>query len=420
MKKNHIRQTFERSAYLSLFSLLLLVSWTDKKPVFKNGIYRTVLVRPDKKEIVFNFEARDSAGKKILYVLNADEQLLVDSITIKEDSVFIQLPFFESSFKAAIDDDGNLEGQWIKKFADRDQVLPFKATRNKKERFATVAKPIYHASGRWDATFVGRNNAETKAIGEFTQTGTKLTGTFLTSTGDYRYLEGVVSGDSLVLSGFDGGHAFLFTGKLADKNTIIAGNFYSGAVGTETWTAKRNDKIELPDGYQQTSLREGESKLSFGFTSTNGESVSINDARFKNKVVVVQLLGSWCPNCMDETAFLSDYYNRNKQKGIEIIGLAYERTTDFERSKTALQRFQKRFNVQYPVLITGVTVTDKQRTEKTLPQLTEIKAFPTSIFIDKKGNVKKIYSGFNGPGTGEHFKEFQKEFDETIKSLLSE
>lgn len=123
---------------------------------------------------------------------------------------------------------------------------------------------------------------------------------------------------------------------------------------------------------------------------------------------------------MDETAFLSDYYNRNHNKGVEIIGLAYERTADYAESKAALIPFQQRFKVQYPILITGVEVSDKQRTEKTLPQLESIKAFPTSIIIDKKGNVRKIHSGFNGPGTGEHFTEFKKEFEETIGELLGE
>ncbi|WP_018614823.1 peroxiredoxin family protein [Segetibacter koreensis] len=419
MKKRHI--IFLRHyPYLFALLLVLLVSWTDKKPIFRNGIYRSVVTRPDGKDIVFNFQSKDSAGKKILYVLNADEKLLVDNVAEKDDSVFIQMPFFESGFRAAIDAQGNLQGQWIKRFADREQILPFTAKYNEKQRFVATAKPAFNVSGRWDATFIGKKNDTTKAIGEFSQTGAKITGTFLTSTGDYRYLEGVVSRDSLVLSGFDGGHAFLFTAKIDDANNLSGGNFYSGATSVESWVAKKDEKIELPDGYQQTKLHEGESKLNFYFKSLDGEDVSINDNRFKNKVVVVQILGSWCPNCMDETNFLSDYYNRNKQKGVEIVGLAYERTTDFERSKSSLQRFVKRFNVQYPVLITGVTVSDLQRTEKTLPQLTEIKGFPTSIFIDKKGNVRKVYTGFNGPGTGEHYKEFQKEFDETINGLLNE
>jgi thiol-disulfide isomerase/thioredoxin len=391
----------------------------DKTPGLKNGTYKAILFRADGKEIVFNFLAKDSAGRKILYVLNASEKLLVDSIAVKGDSVFIQMPFFDSYFKAAIDDNGNLRGQWIKKFGDREQVLPFVAKYNEKQRFAVAATPLFTVTGRWDVSFTGRNNEVTKAIGEFEQTGTKLTGTFLTATGDYRYLEGVISGDSLLISGFDGGHAFSFTAKLANNTTLVEGKFYSGAAATESWVATKNDTIELPDGYAQTRMQDGESKLNFAFTSLDGIKVSINDDRFKNKVVVVQLLGSWCPNCMDETAFLSDYYNRNKNKGVEVIGLAYERTTDFEKSKAALQKFQKRFNVNYPILVTGVTVSDQQRTEKTLPQLTQIKAFPTSIFIGKDGQVKKIYSGFNGPGTGEHYKEYQKEFDETINSLLN-
>ena len=135
---------------------------------------------------------------------------------------------------------------------------------------------------------------------------------------------------------------------------------------------------------------------------------------------MVQILGSWCPNCMDETSFLSAYYNKNKGKGIEVIGLAYERTTDFAESKEALQPFQKRFGVQYPFLITGVSVSDKQLTEKTLPQLDSIQAFPTTIFINKKGEVDKIHTGYDGPATGVHFEEFKTEFEAEIEKLLTE
>jgi hypothetical protein len=123
---------------------------------------------------------------------------------------------------------------------------------------------------------------------------------------------------------------------------------------------------------------------------------------------------------MDETKFLSDYYDENHQRGVEIIGLSYERTTDFIESQKALQPFKKRFNVKYPILITGVTVSDSLRAEKTLPQLESINAFPTTIFVDKKGNISKIESGFNGPATGEHYTEFKKEFNKIIDELLAE
>ncbi len=165
-------------------------------------------------------------------------------------------------------------------------------------------------------------------------------------------------------------------------------------------------------------VKDGNGKLNFSFLDLNKKRVSINDPKFKNKVVVIQILGSWCPNCMDETVFLSDYYNKNKHRGVEIIGLAYEYTTDFERSKKSIEKFKNRFNVQYTLLNTGVTVTDSLRTEKTLPQLTTIKSFPSTIFLDKKGKVAVIRAGFEGPGTGVHYEELKKDFEETVNRLL--
>ena len=405
------------------FVVLIFISlnWSDNKSIFKNGIWRTTLQRPDGQTIVFNFESKDSAGKKILYVLNAGEKLLVDNIRMAGDSVFIQMPFFESGFKAVIDEAGNLSGSYIKRLADRDQVMPFKAVYNESERFSANASPLYNVSGKWAVKFTALSNkSTTQSVGEFEQVGNRLKGTFLTSSGDYRYLEGIVSGDSLMLSGFDGGHAFLFTAKINNNNLISSGRFYSGYAGVENWVAIKDSSAALPDGYEETKLRPGETSLNFRFKSIEGNDISIKDDAFKGKVVVVQIMGSWCPNCMDETRFLSDYYKKNKKRGFEIIALAYERSTDFERSVKSLRTFQKRFNVKYPILVTGATITDSLRTEKTLPQLEKIKAFPTSIFIDKKGNVSKIYTGFNGPGTGNHYDEFVKEFDETITGLLNQ
>ena len=177
---------------------------------------------------------------------------------------------------------------------------------------------------------------------------------------------------------------------------------------------------KVPTESVEMFVKPGEESLHFTFNDLSGKPVSINDERFKNKVVVVQLMGSWCPNCMDETAFLSDYYNKNKQKGFEVIALAYEYTTTLERSTKSLQKFQTRYNVQYAILNTGVTVGDSLRTEKTLPELTPIKFFPSAVILDKKGKIRKLDTGFNGPGTGDHYLVYKKEFEELIDKLLME
>ncbi|WP_315821242.1 TlpA disulfide reductase family protein [Paraflavitalea speifideaquila] len=215
-----------------------------------------------------------------------------------------------------------------------------------KERYPVSAKSPYNISGRWAVTF-GEGKDASQAVGEFQQaTNGKVTGTFLTPTGDYRYLEGSIYADTLKLSAFDGSHVYLFTARLDNDSTITRAVFYAGAAGTENWVAHKDAKAQLPDGFDAVKLRPGESKLNFRFPSTDGDQVSINDEKYKNKVVVIQILGSWCPNCMDETQFLVDYYKKNKHRGVEILGLAYERTTEFERSKKSLATFQKKIGCE--------------------------------------------------------------------------
>ena len=122
---------------------------------------------------------------------------------------------------------------------------------------------------------------------------------------------------------------------------------------------------------------------------------------------------------MDETAYLSKFYDRNKNKDVEILGLAFERTTDFEKSKKNIERLKNRFNVGYDLLITGFT-NDKEDAAKALPMLNKVVAFPTMIIIDKKGEVRKIHTGFSGPGTGKHYIEFVNEFEKLISDLIAE
>lgn len=383
----------------------------------KSEWWRAQLHRADGQNIVFNFEWATEKGKPVWFIRNASERIRVTDIKVKADSLIIEMPLFESRFRLK-KTAGGLTGNWIKGGAVKTQIMPFTATKGG-QRFNADGDALWNIHGRWSAKFI-TNQTYLPAIAEFTQHLNYLTGTFLNPTGDYRYLEGVVTGDSLYLSCFDGGHAFLFTAKIEDKNIISKGWFYSGALYKEEWRAVKNDTASLPMDDVAMYLRPGEEKLHFKFKDLDGKLVSIDDDRFKDKVVVVQFMGSWCPNCMDETAYLSEYYNKNRQRGIEIVSLAYEYSTDNARSVKTLKKFQQRFNVQYPMLITGVTVNDSLRTEKTVPELTPIKSFPSSAILDKKGRVRVLDTGFNGPGTGEHYLDFKKEFEETINKLLSE
>lgn len=407
-----------------LFGFVILITAqviAQESTYLRNGNWLGVITRPDSINIQFNFTTSTIKGKQVVYIINGNEKLLVDDITFVNDSILFTLPFFNASLLVKSNKNNELNGFYLKKQNDKISRIAFKAYYGITERFPNAIKGRFSAHGTWDVAFKARNSVN-KAVGSFEQDKNgNITGSFLTPTGDYRFLAGIVSGDTLKLSGFDGGFASYFEAKFSNDSTIVDGKYYAGATGTIAWTAIKNDTIQLPDEYGYSKIRPGEeAKLNFKFKSTSGDTISILDNRYKGKVVIVQILGSWCPNCMDETSFLSNYYNTHKNKGLEVIGLAYERNDNFEQSKKSLSIYQKRFNVQYPFLITGVTPSDPQRVEKTLPQIDKIAAFPTTIFIDKKGIVRKIHTGYDGPGTGKFFEKFKIEFDELVNELLNE
>jgi thiol-disulfide isomerase/thioredoxin len=405
--------------FVALLSLFSSCSNTPDNG-FDEGIWRATLKTSSGAEIPFNFEVIDSADQKFLDIINGKERFRVNQISAMADSLIIQMPLFDSEIRAVLKNK-TLSGRWIKHYADSDEVLQFHAKSNDDWRFFKVnPESKSNVSGRWSVTFNTLNNKDSYAsVGEFTQENGRVLGTFLTATGDYRFLEGTVSDGNLYLSCFDGSHAYLFTGKLLNDSTIVDGKFYSGFAAIETWTGKKDDSAILPDAYSLTNLKSGYDKINFSFPNLDGKKVSLSDEKFKNKIVLVQFFGSWCPNCMDETAYLSNFYKKYQSKGVEVVGLAYERSKDFERSKKNVARLRDRFSVPYDFLITGFT-NDKEEVSKSLPMLEKFVAFPTLMIIDKSGKIRKIHTGFSGPGTGTHYTEFVKEFEKTIDELLTE
>ncbi|MCJ8208270.1 TlpA family protein disulfide reductase [Mucilaginibacter sp. RS28] len=397
-----------------IFSIITITAFAQTR--LQNGTWRGVLATQSGAEIPFNFEVKDTAGHQQVSIINGSEHFKVNDVKTKGDSVIITMPLFDSEFRLKAEA-GSLKGNWIKHLGERDVATPFSAQYGVAYRFKPSPQSNYNVNGRWSAYF-GTDHPDT-TVAEFKQTGTKVTGTFLTTTGDYRFLEGAVDGSKLYLSCFDGGHAFLFTADIQDGQTLTNGQFFSGLTGKDTWTAVKNPNAKLPDAYSLTALKPGYTKLDFSFPDLDGKKVSLSDSRFKNKVVVIEMMGSWCPNCMDETGYLVNFYKKFHKRGVEVLGLAYERTTDFNKSKASLLKEKQHFNVPYPFLITGFT-NNKREPAKSLPALNNFLAFPTTIIIDKKGNVRKIYTGFSGPGTGNYYTEFVSQFEKITEDLLAE
>jgi thiol-disulfide isomerase/thioredoxin len=382
----------------------------------KTGVWRAT-VGVQGKPLPFGLEVvNDAQGGYDFYLVNASEKILLDEVKVYGDSIDVTLHIFDANIKAKILD-GELDGAFIKNY-DPGYIHPFHAVYGKTHRFETTSNKgdVVDFSGKYAVTFVHEKDT-TPAVGIFQQHGDSLTGTFLTPTGDYRFLQGNVVNDTLHLSTFDGNYAYLFS-AVKNSDGTLSGDYYSGRAWFETWTAVKDDKATLPDAESLTYLKEGYDKIEFSFPDLDGEKVSPTDAKYKGKVLVLQIFGTWCPNCMDETHFLSPWYDENKNRGVEIIGLAYERKDDFKYASDRVRKMIEKFNVHYDFVIAGVN--DKEKASQTLPMLNKVVAFPTIIFIGKDGKVRKIHTGFTGPGTGVYYDAFVQDFNETINELLSE
>ncbi|MFD2935801.1 peroxiredoxin family protein [Spirosoma flavum] len=411
---------------IAAITLLLLpsaCSGQSTPATVKPGTYRAVL-KTRGGELPFGLDIQPTAGKANTYTvfaLNGNERLPMDPATVQDDSLHIPIALFESELVAKID--GNvLRGVWRRRrTAQQSQTLPFEAQHGLNYRFTPDGKPVTtNLTGKWATDFGSKSGKvdTVNAVGVFDQKGNHLTGTFLTPTGDYRYLDGNVVGDSLFLSCFDGSHVYLFKAKHDPATKTLMGGQWAGVSGYESWVAHFDPKAELPDPAKLTYLKSSAKTLNFSFPEPNGKTVSMSDPRFKNKVTIVQILGSWCPNCMDETNFLSPWYKRNKKRGIELVGLAFERSPEMAESGPKIDRMKERFKIDYPVALAGTN--DKAQASKALPDLNAVVAFPTTIFIDKKGQVRHIHTGFSGPGTGKYYDQYVEEFNRLIDKLLAE
>lgn len=406
-----------KSGTTLLVSLLFFANYLAQGAEIRTGIWRGTLKLNDSTELPFNFQIKALS----LEIINGDERIVVDEIQFKDqDSVIIKMPVFDSEFRVRMTGDSVMTGNWVNYARKNKNIIPFAATQGISSRF--ISKPTDYIkaidlSKNWEVTFSPNSADASKAVGVFVQKEVIL-GTFLTETGDYRFLEGQQGFyDKIQLSCFDGSHAFLFTGTVKG-DSIVDGHFYSGSHWHEPWVAVRNDKFKLRDPDSLTYLKSGYTKLEFSFKDLNGKTVSLNDEKYKNKVVIVQLMGTWCPNCMDETKYFASVYNKYHEQGLEIIALAFERTDDFTKAVNNIQRSKNRFKAEYDFLITGKT--GAQQASEALPMLNKVMAFPTTIYIDKKGVVRKIYTGFNGPATGDEYIKFTEQTARFLEKMLKE
>ncbi len=360
------------------------------------------------------------SGDSTFYIeiINGEERLRIDDISTwhdqstGHDSIRINFPIYDTYILGRWGE-GIIQGAWFVPSRGKYSI-PFEAEFGRGYRFTTVRKkPVMDLSGRWATTFAPDTEDAFDAIGEFKQENNHISGTFATETGDFRFLDGTVQGDKMYLSCFDGSHAFLFTAKVMPDSTL-SGTFQSGIHYRTDWIARRDPQATLQHPDSLTFLKPGYERFDFAFPDPEtGDTVSIDDAAFAERPKIIQIMGTWCPNCRDETKFLTDYLQKHPDLNIAVIGLSFEKGKDPEKAFKLIRTFKQKMKVPYPILYAGPP---GAAAAEALPMLQKIVSYPTMIFLDKDNRVLRIHTGFYGPATTE-YRAFTEEFDEYIRQL---
>jgi hypothetical protein len=345
---------------------------------------------------------------------NADEEIVLKPIFLENDSFTVEMPLFHTLLCGTITNDTTVQGLWVDPTRTTLNSTPFSLHKTSKiPDFNTTET----STTTWDCTFSpGLEKDESKAIGVFQHDGSRVYGTFLTETGDFRYLEGKQNGGNMQLSCFDGTHLFHFDATMRG-DSIINGTFLSGLSWKESWNAVLDSTASLQHPDSLTTMTDSKS-LRFQALNLNNELVTFDSTYFLGHVTIIQIFGTWCPNCTDESKFLKELYAAYANDHLQIIPVAYEREAPVTEQLYRIQRQFKDLGLTYPPYLGGAS--PKTNAQQTFHQLNHVMSYPTAIFIDKQARVRKIHTGFYGPGTGQYHQHHKEKLLLFIEQLLHE
>ena len=408
--------------YLAILLLTFIASFgfsqSKDLPKLKKGRWVAGLQLNDQDVLPFEMVVEVVDNAYHIYVVNGEENIKMQTPKLQNDSLHLRFPYFNSELIFSVSNRKTLKGYW-QNFDKSHYTIPFQATFSKKgARFEESNKKvskIQNFEGRWEVAFSAGTTSEYPAVGLFHQEEDIVTGTFLTETGDYRYLAGNATNDSLFLSCFDGSHAFLF--KASVLNNQLHGTFLSGTHWQSNWKASPNENYELTSPDALTYIK-GDSAFHFSLFNLEGKSVIFPNSATDGKVVIIQIMGTWCPNCLDETHYYKQLHKRYAKQGLEIISVCYEVGETFEEQVASIQRLKEKLELDFTFIVGGNA--QKSLASKHFGMLNEVISFPTSIFIGRDGEIQRIHTGFNGPGTGDIYQNYINETNALVEFLISQ
>jgi len=414
---------FPRRGVFFLFSLIIFVAVFSacKKKADPVGVWRGTIRNNSGEEVAFTLEVKREGDGIVGALLNGDDRTVSTSGSFEGDTLKLRYDFYDAELIAVIAGDelgGGFKRQWQK------QTLPRKLRAKRvigsaASNQSDSSNSSQDISGEW-VMRVGEEPKVNYWRAAFRRQGSETRGTIIPVSGDWGEMTGSFENNQLTLNRFDGINCRVFKATLTPQGTLEGfvdfGLFDpKRKVVAERLTAENRSSVaSLPDPNNYTRMKNPAEPFRFSFPDTDGKTVSSTDDRFKNRVVIVTITGSWCPNCYDEAPVLQEFYDRYRDRGLEVVALAFEYTGDAARDTKQVKAFAKHLDVKYPVLYAG-GIDDA---EKNLSQLVNFGAYPTAIYIGRDGLVKYIHAGFEGKATGERFIRLKTEMGALIEELL--
>ncbi len=245
------------------------------------------------------------------------------------------------------------------------------------------------------------------------QSNDHVSGAIQRLDGDSGTLTGTIRDGKLVMSHFSGIRPAVLRGTvLKDGSLKIIFDDKDPMVGFRNEVA-REKGVAPADPKSFTSVKDPKEPFPFAFPDLTGKIVSNTDARFKDKVVLVNITGSWCPNCNDDAPVLEALYKKYRSQGLEIVGLSFE-SGDIEYDRDRVKQFIARNGVTYPILIAGTVDNIAEK----MPFVVNFVGYPTTFFLGRDGRVQVIHDGFAGVGTGDAHTELKVEIEKLVQELL--
>lgn len=324
------------------------------------------------------------------------------------DSLVFEIADYAATITARLSGD-SLNGAYRNVGSRGPRSIPFRAARGT----WPVEAPRAWLLGRWDAWFETDGRHAPRRF-ELRAAPTGLEGTIVGAGGDFGLFWGRAEADSFSMSHFDGSFVYMLTGRL-DGDTL-RGIFHAGLRTQTSFTAVRSTgapHLRPPTDVVRADTTE---PFRFSFPDLDGRIVTERDPRLRGKVVLVNIMGTWCPTCHDAEPALLGLWNRYHDRGLEIVGLAYEVTGDTAVDGALVRRFRDKFGIPFPLLLAGIS----DAAAPTLPQLAGAIAFPTTIFVGRDGRARRVHAGFYGPALGEQYDRLVQEFEQVVERLLAE